>query len=135
MKSTARKLLVAGLVLVGSVLLLPVNGWFSLGLVVALPVVILLWIDFGRELRSSPSTTRTGRIAGLLMGVPQALFGLVCAAVGMGIICWVLYNSFWRRDPHYTGGFMTLGIGPVLSLFGGGLVVDAFRRSSPPDDV
>lgn len=133
--STARKLLLAGLVLVGSVLLLRINGWLGVGFVVALPIVILLWFDLGRELRTSPSAGRVGRVAGLLMGVPQALFGVVCAAAGVAIVCWVLYNSFWKRDPHYTGGFLTFGVGPVLALFGVGLVFDSFRRSSPPNDA
>jgi hypothetical protein len=117
------------------VLLLGVNGWFGVGFVVALPLVILLWFDLGRELRTSPSSGRVGRIAGLLMGVPQALFGLVCATAGIAIVCWVLYNSFWKQDPNYTGGFLTFGVGPLLVLFGVGLALDAFRRSSPPNDT
>ena len=67
------------------------------------------------------------------MGLPQALFGIACAAIGIAIICWVLYNSFFERDPNYTGSFLTLGIGPVLTLFGIGLAVDAFSRGSSQD--
>lgn len=133
--STAKKLILALAVLVGSVLLLRVNGWFGVGFAVALPLVILLWFDLGHELRSSPASSRAGRAVGLLMGVPQALFGLLCAAVGIAIICWVLYNSFWERDPNYTGGFLTLGVGPVLSLFGVGLVFDSFKHAPPSSDA
>lgn len=133
--SPALKLALSWCLLVGSILLLRVDGWFGIGFVVALPLVILYWFDFGRELRTSPSSSRLRRIAGLLMGVPQALFGVACAAIGIGIVCWVLYNSFWERDPNYTGGFLTLGIGPVLVLFGAGLVFDAFKRSSSKNDA
>ena len=131
--STARRLLVAWIILIGSAQLLRVNGWF--GIVVALPLVIVLWFDLGRELRTAPNASRIGRIAGLLMGVPQALFGLVCAVAGIAIVCWVIYNSFWKRDPHYTGAFLTFGIGPALALSGVGLVFDAFKRSSLPKDA
>ena len=65
----------------------------------------------------------------MLMGVPQALFGTVCLASGLAIICWVLYNSLWHRDPNYTGGWLTFGIAPLLSLFGAGLIMDAFKRA------
>ena len=132
--STGRKLVLSWLLLVGSVLLLRVDGWFGLGFVVGLPLVILYWFDLGRELRSSPAS-RWQRLAGLLMGVPQALFGMVCAAAGIAIVCWVLYNSFWARDPDYSGGFLTFGVGPVLALVGAGFVMDAFRRASTADEA
>ncbi len=131
--TTARKFFIVAAVFVGSILLLRVNGWFGLGAAIALPVVILLWFDLGRELRTSPSTRRLNRLAGILMGVPQALFGAVCAAAGIAIMCWVLYNSFWARDPHYSGSFLSFGIGPVLVLIGAGFISDAFRRSPPSE--
>ena len=131
--STALKLALAWCLLVGSVLLLRVDGWFGVGFVLALPLIILYWFDLGRELRASQSSSRWHRAAGLIMGLPQALFGIACAAIGIAIICWVLYNSFFERDPNYTGSFLTLGIGPVLTLFGIGLAVDAFSRGSSQD--
>jgi hypothetical protein len=98
-----------------------------LGIPIGLVLSILYWFDLGQELRAKPLANRALRIAGLLMGVPQALFGLLCLVAGLAIVGWVLYNSFWQRDPHYTGGFLTLGIGPVLALFGSGLLFDSFR--------
>ena len=111
-------------------LLLAVDGLFGLGIVAGLPLTILLWIDLGRELRTLPGKNRGSRAAGLLMGIPQALFGVLCLAVGLAIICWVLYNSLWRRDPNYSGGWLSFGIAPLLSLFGAGLTVDAFKIAS-----
>jgi hypothetical protein len=131
--TTARKLFIVAVVFVGSLLLLRVNGWFGLGAALVLPIVILLWFDLGRELRASSSTSRLTRLAGVLMGVPQALFGAVCAAAGIAIVYWVLYNSFWERDPHYSGSFLSFGIGPVLVLIGAGFIADAFRRAPPSE--
>lgn len=132
---TAHKLSTAIVVLVASVLLLRVDGWFGLGAVVALPLSVLYWFDLGRELRASASANRFQRVAGLLMGVPQALFGLLCLVSGISIVVWVLYNSLWGHDPNYTGGFLTFGIGPLLVVAGLGLVLDAFRRSPRRDDA
>jgi hypothetical protein len=123
------KFIAAITLLVASVFLLRFNGWFSLGAVAALPLVILYWFDLGRELRNSSSSSRTGRTVGFLMGVPQALFGILCLAMGVLLIGWVLYNSLWQRDSHYSGGFLTFGIGPMLALFGFGLVFDAFKKN------
>jgi hypothetical protein len=128
--TTARKLCLSLALLIFSFPLLQISGWFGLGIPIGLLLSILYWLDLGRELRANPPANRTLRILGFLMGVPQALFGLLCLVAGVSIIGWVLYNSFWHRDPHYTGGFLTFGIGPLLSLFGIGWLVDAFRR--PP---
>ena len=68
------------------------------------------------------------------MGVPQALFGLLCAFSGMAIVVWVLYNTFVERQPQYTGGFMALGIGPALILFGLSWLVTAFRHDPGKSD-
>ncbi len=68
------------------------------------------------------------RTLGVVMGVPQALLGLISAGVGLSIIGWVLYNTFIERQPQYSGGFLTLGIGPTLVLFGLAWVRSAFRN-------
>jgi len=128
---TSWKLAVSLLVLASSFLLLRVNGWFSLGIVVALPVSILYWFDYGVELRQQPDASRARRVLGLVMGIPQALFGGVCFLIGVSMLIWVLYNSLWKRLPEYDGSFLTFGLGPVFVLFGAGLVVDAFRRRPP----
>ncbi|MDR0737031.1 MAG: hypothetical protein LBF51_09440 [Zoogloeaceae bacterium] len=130
---TGHKLTVASIVLVVSILLLRVDGWFGLGFVAAFPLAILWWFELGRELRDSDAASPFRRAVGLLMGLPQAVFGLFSLITGVSIIAWVLYNSFWRRDPHYTGGFLTFGVGPLLVLFGLWLLVDAFKRGSSRD--
>lgn len=128
--TTCRKLCLALLLFVGSFPLVSLDGWFALGIPIGLLFSILYWFDLGRELRQAPNGSRGQRIVGLLMGLPQALFGLVCLLCGVVIIAWVLYNSFWERQQNYTGGFMTLGCGPLLLVFGAGQLVDAFRRSA-----
>ncbi|MDR2790011.1 MAG: hypothetical protein LBB59_03435 [Campylobacteraceae bacterium] len=96
--------------------------------IVALPLTILYLIDLGRELRDSNSTTPFRRAAGLFLGLPQAIFGLLSIIIGAAIIIWVVYNSLWQRSPNYTGGFLRFGLGPGLVLFGLGLFINAFKR-------
>jgi hypothetical protein len=132
MFTTGRKLSLSLACLALSVLLLPLNGWFGIGFPIGLILSILYWIDFGSELRAKQSAGRWWRTLGLFLGIPQALFGLTCLVSGAAIVCWVLYNSFWKPDPNYTGGFLTLGIGPALALFGIGWLVNAFRASPKP---
>ena len=127
---TSRKLLLSLGALVASILLLRVNGWFGIVIPVALPVSILFWLDYGRELRAAPSPSRARRVLTFLVGIPQAFLGLVSLAAGVSMIAWVLYNSIWKRLPEYSGGFLTFGICPVLVLFGLGLILSAFKTSS-----
>lgn len=134
MPRTARKLLLSLAIFLLSFPLLILNGWFGLGIPIGLVLSILYWFDVADELRSAQNPSRAVRLASVLMGVPQALFGLSCAAVGLTIVVWVLYNTFVERQPQYTGGFLTLGIGPVLVLFGVGWVATAFRRNRGGSD-
>jgi len=83
---------------------------FLLGFILA----ILWWMDLGRLLRVLENPTWWQRVLGILFGVPQALFGLVCVAAGGSIIVWVIWNSFIEREPEYSGGFLTFGVGPML---------------------
>lgn len=136
MRKTALKLGMSLAAMPLSILLLGLthNSLFFLSLVAGLLFSILYWFDLGGQLRCHPSPSRAGRTLGILMGVPQALFGLLCALIGVAIVVWVLYNTFVERQPEYTGGFMALGIGPALILFGLGWLVTAFRRDSSRSD-
>lgn len=137
MGKTALKLGIAIAAMPLSLLLIGLthNGFFFLFFLLSLPLAVLYWIDLGREIRNTQKPSPLGRVLGVLMGVPQALFGLLCIAAGSVIVGWVLYNTFVERQPEYTGGFLTLGIGPVLVLFGLGWLLGAFRSEpqSPND--
>lgn len=106
------------------------SGWFSLGILIGAILSILYWFDLGRTLRALPDPSRPLRILGLFMGLPQAMFGALTLLIGVSIAAWVLYNTFWHRDPHYSGGFLTLGMSPTMIIIGAGLIADAFRRTS-----
>lgn len=97
---------------------------------------LLYCMDLGQELRDGDGWA--SRVLGILLGVPQALLGLCCVALGVTMIGWVLYNMFIERDEHYTGGLMAFGFGPAMVLLGTFWIVGAFRRSFSPsgdDDV
>lgn len=130
--STGTKLSLALLTLVVSVGLMGFSAWFGWGAVLALPLSILWWFDLGAGWRQAGAENAWKRLAGRLMGLPQALFGLLCTAIGLALLGWVLYNSFGPRDPAYSGGFLTFGLAPTLVLFGTGLILAAFRRPPPP---
>ncbi|MFY2762488.1 hypothetical protein [Arenimonas sp. MALMAid1274] len=136
MSNTARKLLLWIAVFVLSFPLLNLSGWFGVGIPLGLVLSILYWFDLAQELRNNPNPSRRVRVASVLMGVPQAMFGLVCAGIGVAIVAWVLYNTFVERQPSYSGGFLTLGIGPALILFGLGWLATAFHRNTNgPDEA
>jgi hypothetical protein len=90
-------------------------------------------MDLSRELRSLDSKRPFVRAVGLLLGLPQAIFGLLGIAIGICVIAWVIYNSLWQRSENYTGGFLRFGAGPALVALGLGLLVKAFRRGPPRD--
>ena len=103
--------------------------WFVLFIFVGLPVFIMSVMDLGKTLRESQSPSYLVMILGMLLGVPQALLGLVAIALGAAIVVWVLYNTFVERQPEYTGGFLTFGLGPALILVGWYWLRQAFARS------
>ncbi len=129
MKKTAWKFALSLMAFFASFPAIHISGWFAIGILLGLILSILYWFDLGKELRAVPSKNNTLKIFGLLMGIPQALFGLLCSVAGLSIIGWVLYNTFWHKNPHYTGGFMTFGVSTSMFVFGIGLVADAFKRT------
>jgi hypothetical protein len=130
MRSTTFKLLAAFSLMPIGVLGLRFagNDLFFVVFLVGFVLSIMFWLDLGRLLRQLENPTPWQRVLGVLFGIPQALFGLVCVAIGSAIVVWVLYNSLVERSTAYSGGFLTFGIGPALVLFGAGWVVYAFKR-------
>jgi hypothetical protein len=134
MSKTVRHFILWLSVLLLSFPLLRVSGWFGLGIPVGLVLSILYGLDLAAECRNAPSSNRLLRIACWALAVPQVLFGLMAAAIGMAILVWVLYNTFVDRQPHYRPHLFAFGVGPALLLFGIGWMASAFRRRSPDSD-
>ena len=136
MRKTALKLGISLAAMPLSIVLLGLthNTFFFLSFLAGLLFSVLYWLDLAGQIRDQPNPSRAGRTLAVLMAVPQALFGLLCAFTGLAVVLWVLYNTFVDRQPQYTGGFMALGIGPMLFVFGAGWVVTAFRRDAGKSD-
>ncbi|MBN7770648.1 hypothetical protein KUV44_17595 [Marinobacter daepoensis] len=108
--------------------------WFLLFIFVGLPVLILAWIDLGSALRSLEHPTHLQRMLGVLFGVPQAVLGITSVFIGLSIIGWVLYNSLVETQQQYSGGFLTLGVGPALAIFGIYWARAAFKREGKAEN-
>ena len=131
LKLTAIKLLGAIGLMVLSVVCLRFthNDFFFLSFIVGFIFSIMYWIDVGGHLRDLEDPRRWQRVLGFAFGVPQAILGITSIAIGVAIIGWVLYNSFVERTAEYSGGFLALGIGPMLIAAGAFWVALAFKRS------
>ena len=92
--------------------------WFILFVFVGIPLLLLTWVDLGRALRRLPDPSPVVYLLMLLFAVPQVALALVAIVCGATLFGWVLYNSFVKRLPEYSGGFLTFGIGPALISFG-----------------
>lgn len=134
MKLAATKLLLAFAGMVLSVLALRYIHWdvFFFTFMAAMVLTIMYWLDVGSELRAVENPSPALRILGILMGVPQALLGLVCFGSGTAIVFWVLYNVFVERQPEFPSIVLGLGVGPGLIVFGLGWLLYAFRRPPLP---
>ncbi|WP_313299025.1 hypothetical protein [Stenotrophomonas sp.] len=111
------------------------NGYFILLLLIGLPAAILFWFDLGRELRALPTPTRTERALGLAMGVPQVLFGLLCAGIGLILVTWILYNLLVESLPQFRiPSLPGFAVGPMMIVVGLGWARTAFRRASLEQD-
>ena len=129
MKAAAWKLVAAILWMPLSLLISAIPGFGAVGWLfpVGLVLAILIWFDLGAQLRAVEPERRGLRALGVLMGVPQALFGLLCALIGVAIVLWVLYNTFVERLDTYSGGILTFGMGPAMIGFGALWIASAFR--------
>jgi len=102
--------------------------------VVAVACAFLWLIDLRQALLEMDDAGWLARSVRTLIALPQAIAGFVSLCMGLTIIGWVLYNSLVERQPEYSGGFLTFGVSSGLTLFGYGLLRDAFRRRFRPGD-
>ncbi|KFN49166.1 hypothetical protein P873_11975 [Arenimonas composti TR7-09 = DSM 18010] len=110
-----RRLLGAMVVGLVSLPLMGLNGWFGIGVMLALVLGLLWGFDFAAELRASPPGGRWGPWAVRLAAAPKALFGLISLGIGVAIVAWLLWNLFVARQPEFQwtslyGLFVPLGL-------------------------
>lgn len=132
MFSAGKKALASFILMLASVLLLRIDGWFGLGLPIGLVLFVLYSFDYAAELDVTGAPTRFQRFARMLLFVPRVIFGLLAVSIGASIALWVLYNTFVKRLPEYSGGYLTFGIAPVLLLYGLAAVRSAFKTKGKP---
>lgn len=97
---TGIKFTISCVLLVGSYIIMAsdlrdgVLGIFAVPLfLLCIPVSILTCIDFGQSIRTSRPKGIV-RYIGILLGVPQALFGFMASAVGVVLPGFVTYDYF-----------------------------------------
>jgi len=128
MITTGKKLIIALLMVLFSLVLMRFNSWFGVGVVVGLVLAILYTIDYATELRTIENANKLQHFLLVLLTVPQILFGIGIIAIGASIVLWVLYNNFVARQSEYTGGFLTFGMAPIFIVFGIGLLISALKK-------
>lgn len=133
MQKAVIKLVVSILSLPLSVLGLRFLGsdFFFVTFIIGLILSTLYCMDVGQILRDTERPSRIQRSMGILLGIPQAFFGLICFLIGVAIVLWVIYNTFIERQPLYSGGFLTLGMAPLMIAAGVAWILFAFKRSAP----
>ena len=103
--------------------------FFLLLLFLGLPVFILFGIEAGRTLRTVADVPTPWKAIGILLSLPQAIFGVVSVVLGLLLILWVAYNFLVERQPEFTGGVLpSLGLGPALLAAGWWWLRSAFRK-------
>jgi hypothetical protein len=107
------------------------SAWFILFLFVGLPLFLVTLFDLGRNLRSSDKASRAARIAGLALGVPQALFGLLCALCGVALFVAIRYKLTLEGHTGFGYGWTwVFELGPAGLIWYG---VVWMRRAFSPD--
>ena len=99
-----------------------------------IPFGILKSVDY---YKSNSGNSLVSRTFNVLFRAPLALFGLICLAIGISIIVWVLYNELIEKQESYPGGFKGFGMGIPILLLGWGILRSVFRRQETfdlPDD-
>lgn len=77
------------------------------------PMLLLVLRDTGQALRRAGLASPRAAFWGRLLGVPQALFGLVCFLVGIGILPLVLHK-WWTTGEPPAGNWISGPIGFVV---------------------
>jgi hypothetical protein len=104
------------------------SGFFFLGCIVGLLLSILWGVDLGRQLRAASRDKPMSRAAGLAMGVPQALLGLMSLLLGLTIIAWILYNLLIKLQSQFMFSLLALPVPLMLVKGGAKWLRDAFRH-------
>jgi hypothetical protein len=110
-KALVQLTLCVGVLVVWVILSMFSPAWSVLGILV-IPAVFLALVDLGRALRSTPS--RVATILGVLVGLPQAVAGLVSMLAGIIIVAAFL---FWPERGE-GNNWVVLLVGPLLVVFG-----------------
>ena len=102
--------------------------------VFALACAFLWLLELRSALLAEKAAKWPKRTLGMLIGLPQAIFGLFSLCAGLAIIGWVLYNNFVERQPEYSGGFLTFGMSTGMTVYGYRWLRNAFQRGVQRDE-
>ncbi|MES2355943.1 MAG: hypothetical protein V4568_16390 [Pseudomonadota bacterium] len=97
-------------------------AWSLLGILVV-PAVFLAWLDIGRALRKTSSSNAASYALGVLVGLPQAVFGLVCLIAGVAITVAFFFGPVRGEDSNW----IVFLVGPLLMCVGIWWLRDSFR--------
>lgn len=104
------------------------SGIFFVGCVAGLLLSILWGIDLGRQLRAASENKGMTRAAGWVMGILQALLGLMSLLMGLSIIVWILYNLLIKLQPQFMFSLLAAPVPFMLVKAGATWLRDAFKH-------
>lgn len=133
---TSFKFLLAIVMLLASLPLMRLSGWFGVGFPVGLVLSILWGIDYAAELRARSALTPPRRLALVLLSSMQAMVGLVVMGCGLAMLAWVGWNLFVEGQPEFIPDLFGLLVTLCVIALGGGWLHGALqRRSATPAPV
>jgi hypothetical protein len=102
------------------------------------PMLLLTLRDTGQALRKRGATSNRAAFWGRVLGVPQALFGLVSVVVGLAIIP-LLLHKWWTQGEAPIGNWIAgpigfVGFGLILMRYAFGAASETAADGGAPSD-
>ena len=101
---------------------------FAVAMLVLLPLCIVLWFDLARAACAASTSSRFLHHARLVLGIPQAVFGVLALIYVLGVGAFLLYMAFLQRSTGHVLHLWTTAIGAPILAGAWQLLAGSLRR-------